>query len=336
MKNKFLILTSSLLVVLSGHVFAAPESNGSGNSKADNIDVVENWLSKMHQAAHTVNYQGIFVYGQKNNLSSMRIIHSADANGERERLLSLDGTGREVIRSKNSVTCILPDSKSVTVEKNRPKSKFPPAFPVKVSELSRNYTFYLAGKETVAGHTAQKIIIEPKDQFRYGHALWIDDKTGLLLKTHLMDETKQTIEKFMFTQIDYMENIPEKLLKPSISGQNFTWYESGQDKKEEKNVSSSWRVKHLPSGFNADMNRRHVMPRSGIAIEQLMYSDGLSSVSVFIEKHSNNNDQITGDSQMGAINACGRGLENNIHVTVVGEVTNATVKMMCDSVYQIK
>lgn len=331
MKNKFLISIIGLLLSVLSNVNADV-----GNSKSVSKDLVESWLSKMHKAAHMVNYQGIFVYGQKNNLSSMRIIHSADSTGERERLLSLDGTGREVIRTKNSVTCILPDSKSVMVEKNRPKSNFPPAFPVKINQLSRNYTFYLAAKEMVAGQTAQKIIIQPKDKFRYGHALWIDDKTGLLLKTHLMNENKQAVEKFMFTQIEFMKKVPEKLLKASISGENFTWYESGKAKKEEKNIPSKWRVKHLPSGFHTDMNRKHVMPRSGIAIEQLVYSDGLSSVSVFIEKHSTKDDQITGHSQMGAINACGRVLKNGIHVTVVGEVTHAAVKMMCDSVYQIK
>lgn len=327
MKNKFLLLSTSLFLSVSSSVLA---DDGASNK------VIETWLSKMHKAAHMVNYQGVFVYGQKNNLSSMKIIHSTNGGSERERLLSLDGTGREVIRNKDTVTCILPDSKSVMVEKNRPKSNFPPEFPVKIEELSRNYSFYLSGKEMVAGQTAQKIIIQPKDEFRYGHALWIDTKTGLLLKTHLMNDAKQAVEKFMFTQIDFMNIVPEKLLKPSISGDNFTWYESGKTNEEVKHLPSKWRVKDLPSGFTADMTRKHVMPRSGIAIEQLMYSDGLSSVSIFIEKHSNNDDQIIGDSTMGAINACGRALKNGIHVTVVGEVTHAAVKMMCDSVYQIK
>jgi len=321
MKNKFLFITIFLFAVES---VLADQTN---------IKQVEPWLSKMHRAAHMSNYQGVFVYGQSDNLSSMKIVHSTDGLGERERLLSLDGTGREVIRNKNSVTCILPDSKSVMVEKNRPQSNFPPAFPVKINELLETYDFHLSGKEMVAGQIAQKITIKPKDKFRYGHALWIDEKSGLLLKTHLMNENGKAVEKFMFTQINYMDKVPEKLLKPSIKGENFTWYESGEPKKEKANVPSKWTVKNLPTGFKADMNRKHVMPRSGIAIEQLMYSDGLSSVSVFIEKHSGKNDQITGHSRMGAINACGRVYDKDIHVTVVGEVTYDAVKMMCDSVY---
>lgn len=326
MKNKFLIIVSSFFFVLPTVAVA-----DSSDSKQ-----VESWLSKMHRAAHMANYQGIFVYGHKDNLSSMKIIHSTDGASERERLISLDGTGREVIRSKNSVTCILPDSKSVVVEKNRPKSEFPPAFPMKINELSRSYDFHLSGKEMVAGQTAQKVIIKPKDKYRYGHALWIDVDSGLLLKTHLMNESGDAVEKFMFTQIDFMDNIPDKLLKPSIAGDNFTWYESKEKSKVKAVQPTKWAVKELPKGFKADMNRKHVMPRSGIAMEQLMFSDGLTSVSVFIEQQSKKNDQLIGSSQMGAINACGRFLDNGIHVTVVGEVTQAAVKLMCNSIYRKK
>ncbi len=323
MKNKFIVLTSSILLFTSGLVFA----------DSSDVKQVEPWLQKMHSAAHMVNYQGVFVYGQSNNLSSMKIVHSTNGLGERERLLSLDGTGREVIRTKNSVTCILPDSKSVMVEKNRPKSKFPPAFPVKLSSLVDVYDFHMAGTEVVAGQPAQRINIKPKDKYRYGHILWIDKNSGLLLKTHLMNEQGRTVEKFMFTQIDYMDKVPDKLLQPSISGENYTWYESDETKKQTTSMPSKWSVRHLPQGFKEDMSRKHIMPRSGVAIEQLMFSDGLSSVSVFIEKHTNNDEQIIGHSRMGAINACGRVLNNGIHVTVVGEVTHAAVKMMCDSVY---
>lgn len=328
MKNKFYTVIFGVLISLSGLTFADSVAVTNNDSSQ-----VEYWLSKMHRAAHMSNYQGVFVYGQKDNLSSMRIVHSADASGERERLLSLDGTGREVIRNKNSVTCILPDSKSVVVEKSRPKSDFPPVFPMKINELSESYDFSLSGQDMVAGKMAQKIMIKPKDHYRYGHTLWIDVDSGLLLKTHLMNETGKIVEKFMFTQIDFMKNIPDELLKPSISGDNFTWYESKEDKHTSKLSPTKWAVKSLPKGFKADMNRKHVMPRSGVAMEQLMYSDGLSSVSVFIEKKSNKNDQLIGSSEMGAINACGRMLKNDTHVTVVGEVTQATVMLICDSVY---
>jgi sigma-E factor negative regulatory protein RseB len=96
---------------------------------ASDIEGVQPWLEKMHRAAHMLNYEGTFVYGQQDQLSSVRIIHSVSELGERERLVSMDGTGREIFRDGDRVTCIYPDSQSVMVEKSRPRASYPPTFP---------------------------------------------------------------------------------------------------------------------------------------------------------------------------------------------------------------
>ena len=154
MKNKWLYILASLLMPV---IVLADTA------------AVESWLQKMHQAAHMSNYTGKFVYQQDNQLSLMRIIHAANKDGEHERLISLDDVGREIIRSRGVVTCILPDSKSVVVEKGRPAQQFPPAFPVKIEDLKAYYRFSLDQQERVAGRQAQKITISPRDKFRYGH-----------------------------------------------------------------------------------------------------------------------------------------------------------------------
>lgn len=298
---------------------------------ATQIEQIEAWLSKMHKAAHTQNYSGTFVYGQDNKLSTMQIVHSADANGERERLVSMDGTGREVIRNKGSVTCILPDKKSVVVEKSRPNTQFPPAFPMKVKNLAEIYDFKLTDQGYVAGRKVQKLEIMPRDKFRYGHNIWIDMEKGLLLKTNLVDDNGQAIETFMFTSITYMDVIPEKLLTPTISGKNYTWYEADEPKEQEFKHKPDWLVSALPQGFQEDMMRKHKMPAADDMVEHMMFSDGLASVSVFIEKTTEKNDHLKGGSRMGAINAHGRVL-NGHHITVVGEVPQPAVRMICESV----
>jgi sigma-E factor negative regulatory protein RseB len=300
---------------------------------ASSVEDVQAWLKKMHHAAHMINYDGTFVYGQHNQLSSMRIIHSVSGDGERERLISMDGTGREVIRDENTVTCILPDSQSVMVEKSRPDSDFPPTFPMEVGHLSKYYHLSLAGKGQVAGRTTQKILITPLDNLRYGHALWVDEKTGLVLKTHLLNEKGKPVEQFMFTQIKFMDKVPEKLLEPGIKGENFTWYEAKDtSQKMETGKKSPWQVTELPPGFREDMKRMHRMPNSKMPVEHQVYSDGLASVSVFIEKITGDDkDNLYGSSHMGAVNAHGRKL-NGYHVTVVGEVPQAAVMMIGESV----
>ena len=292
---------------------------------------VEVWLQKMHHAAHTVNYVGKFVYQQDKQLSMMEIVHAVGENGERERLLSLDEVGREVIRDKDNVTCILPDRQSVVVEKGRPKLPFPPAFPVNVEHLKHQYAFALSRQERVAGHLAQKISINPIDNYRYGHRLWVDVDTGLLLKTHLLDEHGRLLEQFMFTEIVFMDMIPEDLLKPHVIGENFTWYESDDEKVEGNTAQTiNWFVARMPAGFVNDMQRDHHLPNK-TAVKHMVYSDGLASVSVFIEKHEKQSPNLIGTSRMGAVNAFGKIIDDH-HVTAVGEVPQATVKMIGESV----
>ena len=296
---------------------------------------VEKWLAKMHNAAHMINYDGLFVYGQNNEMTSMQIIHSVDKNGEFERLISLDGSGREVIRSGDTVTCILPDKKSVVVDKSRPDAEFPPMFPLKIDELSKFYDFHFGKSSKVAGRTAIKLMIKPKDHYRYAHTLWIDSESGLLLKDHLVGDNGKIVEQFMFTQINYPDVIQKKRLVSNIKSKTFTWYKA-KELKSKNNVqkSMSWKVNNVPAGFVPGVKRHHKMTMSAMPVEHFMYSDGLSSISIFVEKQIKKSKNLIGSSTMGAVNAYGRAI-GEYHVTVVGEVPHATVKIVGDSVEHI-
>ena len=296
---------------------------------------IEKWLTKMHHAAHMINYDGTFVYGQNNEMTSMQIIHSVDKKGEFERLISLDGSGREVIRSGDTVTCILPDKNSVVVDKIRPDAEFPPTFPLEIKELSKFYDFHFGKNGMVAGQTAIKLVIKPKDQYRYGHVLWVDSNTGLLLKNHLIGENNKVVEQFMFTQINYPKIIEKERLNSTSVNEKFTWYKAKDLKsKKELSKSMSWKVEHIPPGFVPGVQRHHNMTMSAMPVEHFMYSDGLSSISIFVEIQMKKSKNLIGSSTMGAVNAYGRAI-GDYHVTVVGEVPNATVKMVGDSVEHI-
>jgi sigma-E factor negative regulatory protein RseB len=318
MKNKAAVLTIILFLPLLAYA-------------SENYEQVQEWLKKMHTAAHTLNYEGTFVYGQKDQLSSMRIIHSASEKDEKERLVSMDGSGREVIRKGNSVTCILPDTQTVVVEKSRPSSQFPPMFPTSIDRLMPNYDFKLVDGSRVAGRKTLKIVITPKDNLRYGHSLWVDKKTGLLLKTHLLNENSRKLEQFMFTQINFVDEIPASWLMPAVSGKEFNWYEAAEPEPDQVKKISDWEVLTLPKGFMPDMQSKHMAPKNSMPVEHMVFSDGLSSISVFIEKDMNEKDNLVGSSRMGAVHAHGHKLDG-YHVTVVGEAPLASIKMISKSV----
>lgn len=298
---------------------------------AAEMERIQQLLDRMQHAAHMLNYDGTFVYSHNNKLNAMRLIHGADKNGERERLVSLDSTGREVIRDKKGVTCYLPDSNAVVVEKNRPPVQFPPPFPKKIDQLTAQYTFSLQAEEKVAGQLAQKLVIAPKDRFRYGHELWIDKKTGLLLKTHLLNEKGKPVEQFMFTHIKYMKHVPDKFFKPAVNSKKLTWYEANEKQAEAHGKSKRvWRINKLPEGFKRDHQGSHHMPTSNESMDHLVFSDGLASISVFIEANKGD-DSLVGGTRMGAVNAHGH-TRNGYHITAVGEVPHATVKLVSESI----
>ena len=299
---------------------------------AEDSKQVESWLEKMHTAAHSINYVGSFVYQQAKQLTAMRIVHAVDnQNGERERLVAQDAIGREIIRNKERVIAIMPDIHSVVVQKGRPESEFPPEFPVDIDELVGNYNFSLGKQERVAGRLAQKIVIKPKDKFRYGHRLWVDSKTGLLLKKQSLDEQSRVLELFMFTEIQYKDSIPEDMLEPSVSSKDFKWVEA-DDAASNAEVEGGWAVRSLPAGFIFDLHRQHNLPNSEIYADHMIYTDGLTSVSVFVEPLTGKTKKLNGASRLGIVNAFGRVFEK-FHILAVGEVPLATVKMISESVY---
>lgn len=299
-------------------------------------DEIENWLQKMHHASHMINYEGTFVYGQNNELTSMKIIHSVDNAGEFERLISLDGSGREVIRSGNTVTCILPDKKSVVVEKSKPNSEYPPKFPVTITHLANYYNFHVAHDDRVAGREAKKLVIKPRDIYRYGHNLWVDSQTGLLLKDHLIGDKGDTVEQFMFTRVSYPKTIEKDDYLKEIKSKKYTWHNAKElPSAVDSAKSMNWKVVQTPPGFMPGMKRHQNFTMSAMPVEHFIFSDGLASISVFVEKKMANSKNLIGSSTMGAVNAYGR-LVGDHYVTVVGEVPHATVKMIGDSVVQVQ
>lgn len=293
------------------------------------------WLDRMVDAVKTLNYEGTFIYAHQGQLESMHIVHSADAAGEHERLVSLNGAAREIIRDDNVLTCFLPDSRSVVVEKSRPRKYIPEGLLNLGENLQRYYRFQMLDKDRVAGRSAQVIAIKPRDRYRYGYRLWLDRESAMLLKSDLIDAEGRALEQMMFTRLELRDHIPETLLKPANSGQGYRWFRA-KDKpaKGEHHETHRWEATRLPEGFMMSMQAEHPLPTSVMPVEHMVFTDGLSSVSVYIEKPQQSERMLDGTSRMGAVNAYGTVVGGH-QVTVVGEVPEATVRMIGESVRRV-
>lgn len=295
-------------------------------------DSAMDWLMKMNMAVQEKNYDGIFVYRHGDQLESMRIIHRSLNGSQRERLVSLNGEAREVIRNDRDVICYLPSKKSVVIEHRKTSKKnFPALLPSRLDGLAAHYQLVLGGSDRVAKRSTQMVIIKPKDAFRYGYHLWADKKTGLLLRASLINLEGRVVEQFMFTDIKIGKKINSADLKSRYSGKKWVWHrekEMGSDKAKEMR----WKIKNLPAGYTLSRRIMRNVPMGNMTVEHLVYSDGLAAISVFIEPPGDKIDaKMKGATGMGAVHAFGTTV-NNHHITVVGEVPAATVAQVANSI----
>jgi len=289
------------------------------------------WLNEMSSAMQALNYDGTFVYLHDNKLETMRIIHQVSEGGEKERLVSLTGSPREVLRDDRVVTCIMPDSKSVMIGQSRPGQPFP-VLPKDLDTLSRYYLLEDAGEDRMTGYMTRVIKIKPRDALRYGYRFWIDKETRMLLKFDLAGADGKAIEQVMFTSLDIGGRIPEAALKPSLTGDGYTWYrqEDNSNRLDKKDDVPAWTVDHLPAGFSMVHFQHKHMLKDNASAEHMVFSDGLATVSVYVEELPEGEAPVTGMSSMGAMNAY-RAQVDGYQVTVVGEVPGTTVKMIAQS-----
>lgn len=301
-------------------------------SVADTIATGRDLIEKMSSAMQGLNYAGTFVYSHDGDVESMSIHHSAVEGIERERLLSLNGEPREIIRNAQSVVCIWPGTKTVAVTKSVPRTPFPEFDAAQLAQLELLYRFKRGGMDRVAGRVAEVVDIHPLDNYRYGYRLWIDAETYLMLRSVMSDNQNRIIEQVMFTDVEYPDHIPASTFEASLEGDRQEWVIDLDKPMKQPDPNSDIPVIadiKPPAGF-ALMSDKVVMLPEQAEVRRIMYTDGLASLSVYVTRASGDKNELHGMSGMGAVHAYGV-VRDEWHVTVVGEVPGATVTKVGDS-----
>jgi sigma-E factor negative regulatory protein RseB len=300
-------------------------------------DEASEWLMRMNDAASALNYEGTFVYVHGHTVETMLVVHKTGSGGLHERIYSLNGAGREIIRDAEQVWCYVPDKK-IGVHEYRQVSRpgFPNILPQQLNRLASNYVITLGRRDRIADRDSQQIMVKPKDEYRYGYDLWADADTGLMLKAALLDAEGEPIEQYMFVQVVIGGEIQDSALAPSTPKQDLLWY--GSAGSEQTLVTTAgvetedWVVAKLPHGFTLSRSMKRHSPMRNKMIQHFVYSDGLAAVSLFVEELADEEKhRITGMNRMGAIHAFGNVVDGH-QITVVGEVPWKTVDMIGMSV----
>jgi len=288
------------------------------------------WLERMSQAIATRNYEGRFFHLRGSSSETMRIIHRVDRGTVTERLVSLDGSGREIIRTQDEVICYLPDRRTVFVDRRKDTGTLISTVPRYSEALEAHYKIERGPSTKALGRRTQVIFVQPRDQFRYGYRLWLDHETAMPLKSQLCDRNGNVIEQILFAELNFKERIPATALEPAVSGEGYTWVRQNEQSPRPPR-SVEWNVMRLPAGFRLTAWRLQIIAGSNTPVQHLVYSDGLAAVSVFIEPRNPDTEAMNGLSKVGVAFAFSRGL-NGHQVTAVGEVPPATVEAIAAGV----
>lgn len=291
-------------------------------------------LQKTAYAARELNYQGIFVYQNGKQMRSVQITHMNNNGQEMARNVVLDGEvqagqPREVYSQGENVVIVRPKNQKVVIEKRRGQNLFPAMLPTNLVAIKASYTLRLGALEMIAGRQAQVLDLVPNDAFRYTYRIWSDTEYGLLLKMTLVDNKKQTLEQIQFTQISMLNSQDANWFQPKI---DVTKSYEMEDTTAVSQADSSWIVAELPAGYVKVEHRSLVVPGKTVRVDQMIFSDGIASVSLFIEPVTKGMRPKTGHMLIGSTNICANVIDG-YQVTVVGEVPQATVMQIARAVH---
>ena len=287
-------------------------------------------LKKMASASRRLNYSGTFVYQHAGQNETSRIVHFVNpAGGEFEKLETLDGPAREVIRTNDHVTCYLPDSKTVLIEK-RSSRRFPALLPEQLSGVADNYVVSVTGMDRVAGYDCRVVLLEPKDKLRYGHQFCAEAGSGLPLRSRTLSEKNQLLEAFAFTELRIGGSFSRDQVRSRYAAKSKEWkVDHSALAITDVPADTGWSLTRQPTGFKKLTElKRSIAGRAGM-VSHIVYSDGLAAVSVFIEPLPKAR-PARSLSHQGAVNIYIRPIADHM-VTVLGEAPAATVMQIANS-----
>lgn len=287
-------------------------------------------LSMMDEAREENSFVGTFIHRRGDSVNSYHIVHATRDGVQYERLKSLDGAPREILRDGESVTCILPEDVGSRWNQVPPLSPLVPGENVDWKEIQQWLKFTILSRSWIAGREIILIEAQSIEQDRFIRRYGVDAETGLLLKTEILNSQGRSLELAQFTQIEINPQNLDKELKPTLKGKVTKFDRKHWNKSV--NTSINWKPDWLPEGFQLT---GVTSGKEKNFVEAYTYSDGLSSFSIFREQPSQQFVEMEGRGG-GATVAVSRVIETEQGekwgITLVGEIPVETAKRVASSV----
>jgi sigma-E factor negative regulatory protein RseB len=315
-----LALGTVAAALLVTQAFAAP---GLPDPRADGHGdrTVSEWLSRMSDASRQRSYIGTFVVSSSNgSMASARIWHACDGQRQVERIDTLSGEKRSTFRRDDEVLTFLPEARTVRSERRETLGMFPDLLRPDDSAIPGFYSARRVGSDRVAGFDADIVQVLPRDGLRFGYRIWSEKKSGLVVKLQTLDDSGRVLEQAAFSELQLdaplrMDKLAHMMAVPE------GWRVEKADALKTTAAAEGWALKQPVAGFKS-MNC-YKRPAEGVL--QWIFSDGLASVSLFVEDFDRTRHLREGVFASGATHTLTRRVQD-WWVTAVGEVPPQTLR----------
>ena len=335
----FVALVCWVFSAITNVAAQVPESTGAPASAttADSRGI-NDWLKRMHEASRSQTYVGIYVVSSGGNMSSAKIWHVCEGNRQVERVETLTGAPRSVFRHNDRVVTFMSEQKIVRSEKRETLGLFPELLQSTDNRIADFYRVKREGLDRVAGLEADVLLLSPKDSIRYGYRVWTEQKRGLVMKLQTLDTDGKVLEQAAFSELQFDQPVRmDKLIQ--MMG-NVEGYKLEEPKLVKTTASAEgWVLKTPVPGFKpmSCYKRPLSTPVVTGADEPLQwtFSDGLASVSLFVEPLDKPRHDRESTVSIGATQTLTRQL-GAYWLTVMGEVPVATLRRFANGLERNK
>lgn len=331
MRTATVLLRLVLLLALGLSLLpAGAETPGSGERS------ISDWLQRMHEASRRRAYIGTLVVSSGGAMSSARVWHICDGRQQIERVEALTGTPRSTFRRNDEVITFSPQSRVAVVEKRESLGLFPQLLKSADAAIDQYYGASTQGSERVAGFEADVVQLQPRDGLRFGYRIWSEKKTGLMVKLQTLDARGRVLEQVAFSELQLDAPVSMDKLK-RMMGETEGYRLETPALVKTTPQAEGWRLAQEVPGFRSMSCYRRPAPTGGDAL-QWVFSDGLATVSVFIEPYDPRRHVQEGQQALGATHALvqrGRGAGAAWWLTLVGEVPPQTLQALAQGLERL-
>ena len=307
---------------------------GSARSMGPPQRSVDEWLVRLQQGASIPSFVGTYVVTSSNGaMASARIWHLCEGDVQLERVDALSGPPRSTFRRNDQVSLLLPDAHVIRTEQREPGGRFPNLLrPGADQAAAQYYSARETGQDRVAGLVTDIVVLTPIDALRYGYRIWSERGTGLVLKTQTLDASGRVLEQSAFSEVQLnppVRTVKAQLARPAAEG----WRNVHIERVRTDAAQEGWRLEQAVPGFEPQGCYRQSMGASNTVV-QWVFSDGLATVSMFIEAFDAKRHVHAGVSSLGATHAMsGRwpDAQGAWWVTLIGEVPRQTLSLLLDN-----